>query len=154
MFAGPYIWYIEDASDYHYTLIFNAFVFAQVFNEINSRKCNGELNVFDGFFTNSIFVGVIFMTVILQILIIQFGGIAFRPVPLNPSEWFITVLIGFGSLPLGLILRVIPVPVLDAWGFGEVEQKLRSEAKLARMRERHLAGKKKGSSYNQFEDEA
>jgi len=54
----------------------------------------------------------------------------------------------------GLILRVIPVPVLDAWGFGEVEQKLRSEAKLARMRERHLAGKKKGSSYNQFEDEA
>ena len=154
MFAGPYIWYIEDASDYHYTLIFNAFVFAQVFNEINSRKCNGELNVFDGFFTNSIFVGVIFMTVILQILIIQFGGIAFRTVPLNPSEWFITVLIGFGSLPLGLILRVIPVPVLDAWGFGEVEQKLRSEAKLARMRERHLAGKKKGSSYNQFEDEA
>jgi hypothetical protein len=57
---------------------------------------------------------------------------------------------------LGLILRVIPVPILDAWGFGEVEQKLRSEAKLARMRERHIAGKKKGNadSYDKFEDEA
>jgi calcium-translocating P-type ATPase len=43
LFAGPYIWYIEDASEYHYTLLFNAFVFAQVFNEINSRKCNGGI---------------------------------------------------------------------------------------------------------------
>jgi Ca2+-transporting ATPase len=61
-----------------------------------------ELNVFDGFFTNSIFVGVFIVTVFLQILIVQFGGVAFRTVPLNGAEWFITVLIGFGSLPLGI----------------------------------------------------
>ena len=41
MFVGPYIWYVEDASVLHYTYIFNSFVFAQIFNEINSRKCNG-----------------------------------------------------------------------------------------------------------------
>ena len=41
LFVGPMVWYVADGSDYHYTLIFNAFVFAQIFNEINSRKCNG-----------------------------------------------------------------------------------------------------------------
>eukprot|EP00008_Paramoeba_atlantica_P013334 CAMPEP_0201482814 /NCGR_PEP_ID=MMETSP0151_2-20130828/7063_1 /ASSEMBLY_ACC=CAM_ASM_000257 /TAXON_ID=200890 /ORGANISM="Paramoeba atlantica, Strain 621/1 / CCAP 1560/9" /LENGTH=967 /DNA_ID=CAMNT_0047865677 /DNA_START=47 /DNA_END=2950 /DNA_ORIENTATION=- len=154
MFAGKYIWYVEDGSDIHYTYIFNSFVFAQVFNEINSRKCNGELNVFDKFFTNPIFVGVIAVTVFLQFLIITFGGVAFHCVPLDFEEWVITVLIGFGSMPLGLILRVIPVPVMDAWGFGETEQKLRSEAKIQRMRERHEARKKKKpEAYGEFRDE-
>jgi len=95
------------------------------------------------------------LTVLFQVLIIQFGGLAFRTVPLNGTDWFVTVLIGFGSLPLGLILRVIPVPVLDAWGFGEIEQKLRSESKLARMRERHLASKMKNSrGFDKLEGEA
>ena len=40
----------------HYTMIFNAFVFCQVFNEINSRKLGEyEFNVFAGFFNNFLF---------------------------------------------------------------------------------------------------
>ena len=41
MFGGKDIWYVEDESDLHYTYLFNSFVFAQLFNEINSRRCNG-----------------------------------------------------------------------------------------------------------------
>jgi hypothetical protein len=37
----------------------------------------------------------------------------------------------------------MPVPVLDAWGFGETEQKLRSESKLTRMREKYIAAQRK-----------
>jgi len=32
----------------HYTIVFNVFVFMQIFNMINSRKINDELNVFKG----------------------------------------------------------------------------------------------------------
>jgi calcium-translocating P-type ATPase len=152
LFAGPYIWYLDDGSNRHYTLIFNSFVFAQVFNELNSRKCNGELNVFDGLFTNWIFIAVLIITVSLQVIIIEFGSVAFQTAALSTEEWFTTVLIGFGSLPLGLILRVIPVPVMDAWGFGEVEQKLRSDSKIKRMRDRYEASKRKGKKdFQRFE---
>mmetsp|Transcript_25715 Transcript_25715/g.72045 ORF Transcript_25715/g.72045 Transcript_25715/m.72045 type:complete len:982 (-) Transcript_25715:61-3006(-) len=137
LFAGPLVWYVEDESDYHYTLIFNAFVFAQIFNEINSRKCNGELNVFDKFFTNKIFGVVIVVTVILQVVIVEFGGAAFHTAGLTWDQWIATILIGAGSLPLGLIIRVVPVPRMDAWGFGDIEQKLRSERKLNRLRAKH-----------------
>ena len=59
-----------------------------------------ELN--DNFFANPIFVGTIAVTVVLQFLIVNFGGVAFRCVPLSFEEWLVTVLIGFGSIPLGL----------------------------------------------------
>jgi P-type Ca2+ transporter type 2B len=50
----------------HYTLIFHMFVFLQVFNEINARKLGEfEYNVFSGFFSNALFVGVIIGTVIV-----------------------------------------------------------------------------------------
>jgi magnesium-transporting ATPase (P-type) len=53
---------LELNSKEHYTLIFNAFVFLQVFNEINSRKVNEEMNVFEKFFDNSTFTIVILLT--------------------------------------------------------------------------------------------
>ena len=43
----------------HYTIIFNTFVFMQVFNEINARKLGAnEYNVFKGFFNNLMFLGI------------------------------------------------------------------------------------------------
>ena len=48
----------------HYTMIFNTFVFCQVFNEINSRKLGEkEYNVFAGFFNNFLFLFVILITI-------------------------------------------------------------------------------------------
>ena len=41
----------------HYTLIFQVFVFMQIFNLINSRKIGeGEYNVFANFFNNKYFM--------------------------------------------------------------------------------------------------
>ena len=39
----------------HYTIVFNVFVFMQIFNMVNSRKINDEINVFKGVFHNAAF---------------------------------------------------------------------------------------------------
>ncbi|XP_060172095.1 calcium-transporting ATPase 8, plasma membrane-type-like isoform X3 [Lycium barbarum] len=53
------------------TLIFNAFVLCQVFNEFNARKPD-EMNVFKGVQKNRLFIGIVGVTVVLQVLIIFF----------------------------------------------------------------------------------
>jgi len=81
----------------------------QVFNEINSRKCNEELNVFEHFFDNGIFSGVIFVTVFLQAIMVEYGGKFIETEGLSGKEWGISILIGFCSLPLGFLGRLIPI---------------------------------------------
>ncbi|KAM0050697.1 putative P-type Ca(2+) transporter [Helianthus debilis subsp. tardiflorus] len=51
------------------TIIFNTFVFCQVFNEFNSRKLEKQ-NVFEGLHKNRLFMGIIGVTVILQIVMV------------------------------------------------------------------------------------
>ena len=47
----------------HFTIFFHIFVFLQLFNEINARKLKkSEINVFEGFFNNPLFLFVIFGT--------------------------------------------------------------------------------------------
>ena len=61
----------------HYTLIFNTFVWCQFFNEINSRKVNGEFNIFEGFFENAWFSIILIVTAGFQILMVEvFGSFA------------------------------------------------------------------------------
>lgn len=48
-----------------YTIVFQAFVFMQVFNQINCRKLGGELNVFAEFFNNWLFIGIITFTFVV-----------------------------------------------------------------------------------------
>merc|ERR1712118_477461 len=62
----------------HFTIIFTAFVFMQLFNEINCRKLNGETNVFAGILNNAWFGGILIVTFILQCILTAFGGRAFR----------------------------------------------------------------------------
>jgi len=85
----------------HYTFIFNIFVLMQVFNEINSRKVNLEMNVFDGIFENPAFTIVLAITLVLQVLIIEFGSYAFMTSGLSGPLWGISLAIGLGSLPWG-----------------------------------------------------
>eukprot|EP01119_Soliformovum_irregulare_P015406 TRINITY_DN4331_c0_g2_i2.p1 TRINITY_DN4331_c0_g2~~TRINITY_DN4331_c0_g2_i2.p1 ORF type:complete len:354 (-),score=133.06 TRINITY_DN4331_c0_g2_i2:60-1121(-) len=91
------------------TLIFNTFVFCQVFNEFNARKLEDEKNMFSGIHRNYIFLGVIFITVTVQSLIVQFGGEWTETVPLNAYQWMFSVGVGALSLPLGFLLRFVPI---------------------------------------------
>merc|ERR1712054_566751 len=72
LFFYPYITdRIEPKSEYHFTLIFNTFVWCQICNEINSRKAYGELNCFEGLHKNYIFIAIIAITIVLQIIIVE-----------------------------------------------------------------------------------
>ena len=51
----------------HFTIIFNTFVWMQVFNEINARKIHGERNVFENFFSNFVFLGIVGGTAVTQV---------------------------------------------------------------------------------------
>ena len=83
----------------HYTLIFNTFVFLQLFNEINSRKLGEfEYNPFKGFFNNILFLLILVFTIVIQIVMVQYGGQSVRTVPLTAEEHGICIGIGATTL--------------------------------------------------------
>ncbi|XP_028203866.1 calcium-transporting ATPase 9, plasma membrane-type-like [Glycine soja] len=91
------------------TLIFNAFVFCQIFNEFNARKPE-EMNVFRGVTKNGLFMGIVGMTFVLQIIIIEFLGKFTTTVKLDLKLWLASLCIGLLSWPLAIIGKFIPVP--------------------------------------------
>ncbi|EJF64840.1 calcium-translocating P-type ATPase [Dichomitus squalens LYAD-421 SS1] len=90
------------------TLVFNLFVFAQIFNSINSRRLDNHLNVFAGITRNYYFMGITLLEVAVQILIVFVGGAAFQVTRIGGREWGIGLALGFVSLPLGALIRCIP----------------------------------------------
>ncbi|KAI1293186.1 hypothetical protein EDD11_008498 [Mortierella claussenii] len=90
------------------TMIFNTFVFLQVFNELNCRRIDDSINVFKNLYNNKIFILVQLIVIGGQYVIVQFGGQAFKTVPLTLNQWLITLAIGSLSLPVGLVLRLLP----------------------------------------------
>ncbi|CAL5098392.1 unnamed protein product [Urochloa decumbens] len=110
MFGGEQLLNIKgaDSKSVINTLIFNSFVFCQVFNEINSREMQ-KINVFRGMFSNWIFIGIIAVTVAFQLVIIEFLGTFASTVPLSWQLWLVSVGLGSISLIVGAILKCIPV---------------------------------------------
>jgi len=105
----PDLFDCEDGSTHHFTIIFNAFVFCQVFNEFNAREI-GDLFAPMRYLSRSpMFLMVIAFTTIAQWLIVEYGGDFTQTTPLTWEEWKITVGLGAISLPMGFIMRIIPV---------------------------------------------
>jgi len=104
---------INDDSIALQTIVFNAFVYCQVFNEINARRVNGERNVYKGLFSNAMFVGIMLLIGLGQALLVVFTGqfMSVTPFPgINGIQWAVSLVLGAISLPLGLIASFIPVP--------------------------------------------
>ncbi|KAH0904042.1 hypothetical protein HID58_043545 [Brassica napus] len=91
------------------TMIFNAFVMCQIFNEFNARKPD-EMNVFSGVSKNPLFVAIVGVTFVLQILIVTFLGEFAHTVALSWQLWLASIVIGLVSWPLAVVGKLIPVP--------------------------------------------
>ncbi|XP_009128346.1 calcium-transporting ATPase 10, plasma membrane-type isoform X1 [Brassica rapa] len=91
------------------TVIFNAFVICQIFNEFNARKPD-EINIFQGVLRNHLFVGIICVTVVLQVVIVEFLGTFASTIKLDWEMWLVSIGIGSISWPLAVIGKCIPVP--------------------------------------------
>ncbi|CAI9777178.1 unnamed protein product [Fraxinus pennsylvanica] len=90
------------------TLIFNSFVFCQVFNEISSRDMD-KINVFEGILENYIFVLVLSCTALFQIIIVEFLGTFANTHPLTWQQWAASILLGFLGMPVAAAVKMIPV---------------------------------------------
>jgi Ca2+-transporting ATPase len=97
----------------HYTAVFNAFVWLQIFNKFNARKLRNELNVFEGLFDSYISVGVILIIIAGQVFIVEVGGDITSTVGLTWQAWLISIAIGAISLPVGFLLKFIEPPQMD-----------------------------------------
>lgn len=90
------------------TIVFNCFVFCQIFNQLNCRRLDRHFNVFEGFFRNYWFIAIFFIMVGGQCLIIEVGGVAFSVQRLGGRDWGISLIVGFISIPIGAVVRMIP----------------------------------------------
>jgi P-type Ca2+ transporter type 2C len=96
-------------ANYRTTIIYNSFVWAQIFNEISSRKIYNEINCFEGVLTNGMFIGVIVVSAILQFLTVQIlPPYIFNAVPISGLHWLLCLVLGFVSIPLSMVSRLLP----------------------------------------------
>lgn len=93
----------------HFTVMFNAFVWAQIFNEFNARRINNDWRVFKGLMRNTLFLGVIVISAGMQAFMVEVGGDFTKTTPLNGTMWGLSILLGFVALPLGVVMRFVPV---------------------------------------------
>ncbi|XP_057487667.1 calcium-transporting ATPase 4, plasma membrane-type-like isoform X2 [Actinidia eriantha] len=96
----------EDAGRVLHTVIFNSFVLCQVFNEINSREIE-KINVFRGLLDSWVFATGIACIVVCQVVVVEFLGPFAHTKPLGWRLWFVSVLIGFLSMPVSVLLKCI-----------------------------------------------
>lgn len=94
------------------TLVFNMFVFCQFWNEINCRKLK-EFNVLEGFFDSMMFTYVLIFTFFLQFIMVELGSKGVGTNGLHWVQWLFCIAVGLGSLPCGVISRMIPIKSLE-----------------------------------------
>jgi len=123
----------------HLTIVFNLFVFFQIFNMLGARKINDEINIFEGIFKNAMFLAVWFTIVGGQICMVLFGGWAMK-VHLNGLtgfQWLISVAIGLASLIINLVLKFVPekfFPTMGDEDAADVEAAKNDYATLLKLR--------------------
>eukprot|EP01119_Soliformovum_irregulare_P015116 TRINITY_DN420_c0_g1_i1.p1 TRINITY_DN420_c0_g1~~TRINITY_DN420_c0_g1_i1.p1 ORF type:complete len:706 (-),score=251.71 TRINITY_DN420_c0_g1_i1:81-2198(-) len=92
------------------TIIFNTFVFCQIFNEFNARRLENEWNLFAGVWKNYFFCVIWVITIAVQIVIVEVGGPVTQTTSLNASQWGFCIITSLISIPFAILVRFIPMP--------------------------------------------
>lgn len=90
------------------TIVFNTFVWMQIFNEFNNRRLDNKLNIFEGMFRNYWFLGINCIMVGGQVMIVYVGGAAFGVTALSGIQWAVCIICALGCLPWAVVLRLTP----------------------------------------------
>ncbi|KAL4961867.1 putative calcium transporting ATPase (Pmc1) [Aspergillus stella-maris] len=90
------------------TIIFNTFVWMQIFNELNCRRLDNKFNLFEGIHRNKWFLLINALMVGGQILIIFVGGAAFGVTRLSGRDWGICLAFAVFCIPWAAILKLVP----------------------------------------------
>lgn len=100
---------IEARSEHHYTLIFNIFVYCQMFNLINSRVVEYGDSFITGIMDNILFIAIMVGIGIVEFILVQFCGHFFSCVPLSMREQLLSLFIASLSVPYAMILRKMKI---------------------------------------------
>ena len=94
----------------HYTVLFNVFVFMQIFNMINWRKINDEYNIFSGIHKNKAFIIIISLISVVQFIIVQFTRDVFSVCRqgLTWYQWLLWIGIGLTVFPVCFAAKLLP----------------------------------------------
>lgn len=92
------------------TIVFNSFVWMQIFNELNNRRLDNKFNIFENIHKNFWFMGINCIMVGGQIMIIFVGGRAFSITSLDGTQWAISLLTALPCLIWGILVRCFPDP--------------------------------------------
>ncbi|OBT53106.1 hypothetical protein VE04_07948 [Pseudogymnoascus sp. 24MN13] len=95
------------------TMVFNTFVWMQIFNQYNNRRIDNKLNIFEGITRNWLFIGINLSMIVGQVIIILISGRALQVVRLNGAQWGYSIVLGFLSIPVAVITRFIPDDVFQ-----------------------------------------
>ncbi|KAL9630814.1 MAG: hypothetical protein Q9164_006225 [Protoblastenia rupestris] len=90
------------------TMVFNAFVWMQIFNQFNNRRLDNKFNIFEGVHRNPFFIVISMIMVGGQVMIVFVGGAAFAIKPINGTQWAICILCALPCLLWAIVLRCIP----------------------------------------------
>lgn len=83
---------------------------------ISNRRLDNKFNIFEGLTKNLFFVGISAIMCGGQVLIIFKGGAAFQIAEdgQTAAMWGIAIVLGFLSIPVGMLLRCVPDWILPA----------------------------------------
>ena len=90
------------------TMVFNTFVWMQIFNEFNNRRLDNKFNIFEGILRNKFFIFINLIMVGAQIAIIFVGGAAFEITRIDGTQWAICVVVAAVCLPWAVLVRLFP----------------------------------------------
>lgn len=94
----------------HLTVVFNLFVFLQIFNMLAARKIHDEINICEGIFGNFLYIAIVIIIIGGQIAIVQLGSFALKVhvEGLDVKMWLITVGVACTTLIWNLVLKKVP----------------------------------------------
>lgn len=85
----------------------------------SNRRLDNKFNIFEGVQNNWFFIGINFVMVGGQVMIIFVGGDAFGVTELSGVQWGISIILGAISIPVAVVIRLIPdqviAKVLPSW---------------------------------------
>ena len=106
--------YQQERSDTELSaIVFNTFVWCQLFNQVNSRSLTRKLNIFSNLHKNPWFLGIMAIELGFQVLIMFVGGAAFSVIRLTGRDWAVSIIIGAISWPLAVLIRLIPTQPIE-----------------------------------------
>ena len=94
------------SGNYRDTVIYNTFVWMQLFNEINCRRIFNEVNMMTGICNNPIFVGIWIFSVVVQVTSVEFFGSGIAFVCLS-----VRVFLDLCVFIRGCVYMSVPLPV-------------------------------------------